>query len=50
MKRPRKLTRAEKIAVARTRREPKEYLLEKVEDGLLHLVHKKTGAREFVAV
>lgn len=50
MKQPRKLTRAEKIAVAAIGRDPKEYAVEKVENGFLHLVHKKTGKLLFVAV
>lgn len=50
MKQPRKLTRVEKIAVAASGRDPKEYALERKEGGLLYLVHKQTGKREFVAV
>jgi hypothetical protein len=50
MKQPRKLTRAEKIAVSSSGREPAAYMVVKVEGDLLHLVHKKTGKREFVSM
>lgn len=50
MKRPRRLTRAEKIAVSASGRDPKAYAVETVDGKLLQLVHKKSGKREFVAL